>query len=72
MADATWIVHRTQRCADLRIVSQQWVRAPADSVVFWNRVDDAAWQVIEAAGDLTCDADLITVDIYARVVAPRT
>lgn len=71
VADVAWIVHRTRRCANLRLMSQQWVRAPADTLDFWNRIDDAAWQFLEAEGDLTCDADLVTVDIYARTVAPR-
>lgn len=71
VADVTQIVHRTRRCANLRLMSQQWVRAPADTLDFWNRIDDAAWQFLEAEGDLTCDADLVTVDIYARTVAPR-
>jgi hypothetical protein len=69
MADAMWIVHRTLRCANLRVTSQQWVRAPADSLTFWNRIDDRAWQVLEAEGDQGCVSDLVTVDIYARVVA---
>jgi len=70
MADVTWIVHRTMRCANLEVMSQQWVRAPADSLAFWNRIDDHAWQVIDAEGDGGCDGDLVTVDVYARVVAP--
>lgn len=72
MSDVTWIVHRTVRCARLRVTSQQWVRAPADSLAFWNRIDDDAWQVIDSDGDRICGHDLVTVDIYARVVAPRT
>lgn len=46
--------------------------APADSLAFWNRIDDDAWQVIDSDGDRTCGHELVTVDIYARVVAPRT
>lgn len=72
MADVTWIVHRTQRCGNLRLMSQQWVRAPADTLDFWNRIDDGAWQFLEVEGDLACAGDLVTVDIYARIVAPRT
>jgi hypothetical protein len=72
MADVTWIVHRTLRCTRLRVTSQQWVRAPANSLAFWNRIDDDAWQVIDSDGDRSCDDDLVTVDIYARVVAPGT
>lgn len=71
MADATWIVHQTRRCAHLTVTSEQWVRAPADTLDFWNRIDDDGWMFIQADGNPACDEDLVTVDVYARVVPAR-